>query len=71
MESVYKKVLIRSVNQILPNKFYICDNINCIYHIKVIDKIQPFTIVDEDKFRWLKIFGPENQLSQQPVFKST
>jgi hypothetical protein len=57
IESIYKKILIRPTNQILPNKFYICDNPNCIYHIEIPTQIQLFTVVDNDKFKWIKIFG--------------
>lgn len=57
IESIYKKLITRPFRQLLPNKFYICDNENCVNHISLAKTEQLFSWVECERFMWLKVFG--------------
>jgi hypothetical protein len=56
IESVYKKRVINGSTYLLPNKFYFCPNPDCFLHIDVPTDLQKFSLVENEYFKWIKIF---------------
>ena len=56
IESVYKKKVINGSVNLLPSKFYVCPNPACIFYLKLDSELHNFSVVEKEKFQWIKIF---------------